>query len=299
VRIAGFRDESSRGKVLEFLSYVVSNKTIQELEQMLNDLPAVIAEGVTDQGLPMLVGGLESRGALVDVISTLIEAGPTEEEKPGAGIVAWEDRSEKNIFGAFWKTFKNSLFGGRRFYSNLSDSRAVLPPLAYAAMIWIISISLSMPVLLNRRLFGLDDDRFPVDLGPLLLRLTVIGIVLAPVYVPLVISMAAGLFHLFISLMGGEGGYERTVRVLAYASSAGIFQAIPVIGLLIMWWYMLYLVITGFAAAHRISAWRAAFCAVGPVVIISIMVSIFAALVAFFVGESMIMNRFHDMLQFN
>jgi hypothetical protein len=300
VRVAGFRDEPSRERVLEFLSLAVTNKTSGELLEMLNALPFIVAENVTEAGLPMLAGGLESRGALVDVIPTSVVATPSPEEEVRApGGVPWENRGEKSLLGALWRTWSGSLFGGRAFYSALPEGGSIISPVAYATLMWMLSMSLALPLTMSQGMSALGAIPVQFDFRPYMARAIIASIILAPFYIPLVYAMGAGMFHLFLCLLGAKGGYEKTLRVLAYSSSCSAFQCVPVVGLPIMWWYMLYLVVTGFSSTHRIGTGRALVAAVAPVLLLVIAGAGAAFVVAWAIGQSAFMGRFQEMVPFN
>lgn len=83
------------------------------------------------------------------------------------------------------------------------------------------------------------------------------------------IFLFSTVLHISFITFGGKGSYDGTLRVLAYASSVGVFESIPVLHLLNSF-YGVYLQILGGKYVHNLSTLRSAMAVLLPIAIISI-----------------------------
>lgn len=109
-----------------------------------------------------------------------------------------------------------------------------------------------------------------------------IGGFLAPITI--LILPLLGIISLFINsliflvlfiLVGGEGSYESTFRMLCYASAVNVIWWIPIIGWIAAWIYGIYLMIIGGTHVHNIDIFRSGIAVLLPVIAIIIGIVLF------------------------
>ncbi|RLG13243.1 MAG: hypothetical protein DRN71_05240 [Candidatus Nanohalarchaeota archaeon] len=110
----------------------------------------------------------------------------------------------------------------------------------------------------------------------------VIGLVISPVIVliiviPLMFLMAL-IYHILLKIVGGNGTYESTFKVIAYSSVPALLSWIPYVGW-VLGFYQLYIVLTGYSKVHNISALRVLMVLLIPVIILIIIFIILLVIV--------------------
>jgi hypothetical protein len=89
----------------------------------------------------------------------------------------------------------------------------------------------------------------------------IVSIFVAPIVVVVMLFILAGIFHLFLMMVGGTkestAGFEGTVRALAYSWVTNVAQVIPIVGGFWPLWAMV-LSIIGLARVHHTSTGKAA-----------------------------------------
>lgn len=109
----------------------------------------------------------------------------------------------------------------------------------------------------------------------------VMTIVLSPILVPIVLFISAGIFHLFLTILGGTkestAGFEGSVRAVAYGGVANLGYLIPIVGGFIaaIWGLVLYSI--GLARVHHTTTGKAALAVVLPVALCCVCIVIAAA----------------------
>lgn len=99
----------------------------------------------------------------------------------------------------------------------------------------------------------------------------VVGLVFAPIGAVIGLFIGAGIYHLFLLLVGGTrnstAGFEGTVRAVAYASTSNLAQLIPVIGILVAVVWSLVLNVIGLARIHNTTTGRALAAVLLPILV--------------------------------
>lgn len=109
----------------------------------------------------------------------------------------------------------------------------------------------------------------------------ILTIVLTPILVPIVVFISAGIFHLFLTLVGGTkdstAGFEGTVRAVSYAGVANLAQVVPILGGFIapIWGIVLY--VMGLSRVHHTSTGKAVLAVLLPIVLCCVCIAIAAA----------------------
>lgn len=94
-------------------------------------------------------------------------------------------------------------------------------------------------------------------MGPAMAQMQLLELLLTPLSTLLGLFVLAALTHPIARRLGGQGSFEGTFRVLAYASAAQVLQALPMIGGALSTLGGLLLVIAGMRRAHGVSGGKA------------------------------------------
>ncbi len=110
----------------------------------------------------------------------------------------------------------------------------------------------------------------------------VIMLVLAPIFYVIFLFIFSGIYHLALSLLGGLDrsplGFAGTLKVLAYASVAGLGNVVPFVGVLIVLIGSVILLVIGFSEAHRTDQGKAIIAVLIPLVLCCVCVAVLAVL---------------------
>ncbi|MCZ7585762.1 MAG: YIP1 family protein [Deltaproteobacteria bacterium] len=80
--------------------------------------------------------------------------------------------------------------------------------------------------------------------------------------------MHGAITHVLLMLFGGlRGGFEETVRVVAYSKVSSLVKMVPAAGSLVAWIWEIALQIIGLSRVHRIGSWKAAVAVLAPMFI--------------------------------
>ena len=78
------------------------------------------------------------------------------------------------------------------------------------------------------------------------------SIIIMPVMGVVGLFIGGLILHVFFKIVGGQGTYEGTVRILAYITAGAVLSWIPIVGILVAL-YMIYLEVIGGTKVHKIS----------------------------------------------
>lgn len=113
-------------------------------------------------------------------------------------------------------------------------------------------------------------------------------LVLSPIVSLIGLFIWSAVVNVFVSLLGGEGGYRETLSVFEYSTAVSPLTAlaalIPLVGGiagLLLAVYQIYIQIAGLMEYHDMSEWRAAGAIILPGILL---VGIFVLLTALFIG---------------
>lgn len=208
---------------------------------------------------------------------------------PGPEPIPWEQPG-LGFFARFYDTLRMLALAPRAAYERVGTTTAVGRPLAFAIIVgWpgILAATLweiALRDFMDKHIWGgmLSDkamrDR-AFESNPML----EIGIaLLSPVWLPVVLFIAAALQHVFLWMVGGaRRGFVQTFRVICYAQLATLAGVVPLCGSLAAAVWHVVLQIIGLAAVHRISTARAVFAIVLPLLLcclcIALVFSMFGA----------------------
>ncbi len=182
--------------------------------------------------------------------------------------VPWEDKS-LNVFVRWWKTWAGTQFGFDNFWSRVPWSGGHAAPLKFVAF-WNLQLLIPMllcggPYLAFMMMAVASNPRA----GPEPAVATGVIIVCAVLFIPVWFALAtygvyvaAGIYHLFLLMVGGQKGFEATFRAVCYTVGSDLWAFAPVPGLQIV--AQVVSRTFAFAHAHQITKGRACVAALLP-----------------------------------
>lgn len=206
------------------------------------------------------------------------DAGPGREAGNGP---PWEHLDRHGFFHGLWATIKGAVFRPTQFFRAMPVTGGMAKPLGFYILLSMLSATVQ--TFWNALLFDTLNQyfQFPPEIAShiefnLGRDLLTVG-VLTPAFSILYIFIFSGIMHLALrTLRSGEGGFEGTLRAMAYTNAVAVFSLVPFLGPLVgvLWWMVIYLI--ALKEAHRASYGRVLLAMHLPLVVV-----ILAAVVAF------------------
>lgn len=182
--------------------------------------------------------------------------------------IAWEDPSLTSGFDQFAQTVKGLATAPGDTFRSMPIAGGIGRPLFYAVVVsWIgIAIAIIWNVLFQSMWMPFMDMGDELGMAVGFTAVWAVGtIVIAPIFILIGIFIAAGILHLMLLLVGAaNSGFEATVRVVCYAQTAQLANAIPMCGGLVSMVWALILYIVGLAAGQRTTHGKAALAVLLP-----------------------------------
>lgn len=184
---------------------------------------------------------------------------------------------------ALIETAKGLVTAPGRAYAEMREKGDYLSPILFAVIFGTFGTVLGQiwQLVFGASMMGFFPPEMQTQLGeslaPSVLGV-VLSLVLAPILVPIVVFISAGIFHLFLLIVGGTkdstAGFEGTVRAVSYGGVANLAQIIPIAGGVVaaVWGIVLYII--GLARVHHTMTWKAAFAVLAPIVLCCVCVLI-------------------------
>lgn len=198
----------------------------------------------------------------------------------GAGP-PWEHLDRHGFFRGLWATIIAAAFRPTQFFRAMPVTGGMAKPLGFYILLSMLSAAIQ--TFWNALLFDTLNQyfQFPPEIASHLQYnlgrdLLAVG-VLTPAFSILYIFLFSGIMHLALrTLRSGEGGFEGTLRAMAYTNAVAVFSLVPFLGPLvgILWWMVIYLI--ALKEVHRASYGRVLLAMHLPLVVV-----ILAAVVAF------------------
>ncbi|MCS6859815.1 MAG: tetratricopeptide repeat protein [Abditibacteriales bacterium] len=190
------------------------------------------------------------------------------------GPVPFEAREKHGGFlPALWETWKEACFSPNTFFEKVGRSEDLNAPLLFAVICGSVGIIVSQAfsIALQTVMAGLlpAQQRGGAVFGMGFdVVVSVVLMVLAPLWVLLGLIINAGIAHVGLMIFGGaKKGFNMTLRTMSYASAAQAFGVIPLCGGYIGGIWALVLGIIGLAKAHETDTWRAVLAVLLPLVV--------------------------------
>jgi hypothetical protein len=192
----------------------------------------------------------------------------------------WEERESYGTLSAFFQTATKCLLTPTVFFSRLPLNAGFFNPLLFA--VFSVVISTAVGYVLSQLLTGYGGF-----VG--LIFSLIFAFIAALLIIPVALFIWSGILHLCLLLVGGaRNGFEATFRVVSYSSVTGVFNAIPVVGIVLSLWGTVLTVI-GLRETHKTSTGKAVAAVAIPVII-----GVIIGLVAFFSMMSMVKTAFSE-----
>lgn len=202
---------------------------------------------------------------------------------------AWEDRS-KGLLRRWWGAWAQSNFAPKAFFRGLKPDSGHAWPVGFAfglaAQVLVLVVLGMIAGVGVLEFYGIDCFK------PLAGEITAQGVpttsadlqqaarwtpaAVAAVGIPVAFfGMTAALYlssllwHVLLKLLGGQGGFQSTLRVIGYGSGAAAWLMLPFAGLVLAPLMKLSLYYHGFREMHGLSRGRAIFAAIFPILIVA------------------------------
>lgn len=193
---------------------------------------------------------------------------PQPAQTPPAYALPWEDTSQP-FLEALFETIKLFVVNPTAAFGRMRTSGDLGRPILYAVMLGWVGVIVSQ--LYSLALRGMAWKAMPGmgGMGEMALPfgMTIIMMIFAPVLVLIGVFIWSGIVHLMLLILGSANeGFDATVRVMCYATTAQLAQVVPLCGGLAGGVWAIVLEIIGIAQAHRITQGKAALAVLLPVV---------------------------------
>jgi len=183
-------------------------------------------------------------------------------------LIPWE-RSGVDVFSAFIGTIRLLLSSPRKAFEMIPAAGALGRPFAFAMIVGLLGVwgDTFWRLVLADWWKGWIPARGSGSFEPSTFMEVAFGLA-APLWIPIVILIAAALQHLFLFAVGGaRGGFRATFRAVCYSWAPSPLALIPLCGQLVGSIWGLVLGIVGLAVLHRISTGRAALAVFLPMIL--------------------------------
>ncbi len=186
----------------------------------------------------------------------------------------WEDPGTGGLAGLF-ETITMFLTRPDEAFSRVSRAGLGRPFFYAVIMAWVeLLFLLGYWTIFQFPLFAfgipsLDEKLAEFAVGAGLMVFIAVGIlVMTPFFVAMGIAIHTCIVHLMLLIVGeGRGGFDGTIRVICYAHTADLANALPLCGSLISFVWFVVLQIVGLSNYHRCSYGKAALAVFLPILL--------------------------------
>lgn len=192
-----------------------------------------------------------------------------EHGKPGRAPSPWEDRDRIGLTRGIFRSFFQTLFSPGVFFRTMQTGRGLIEPLAIGILFGSAGMMLSLfneflPSVWGR---GGGMQVLMKGSGSPLLPSTLM--LLSPFIACVGIFFMSGVLHLFLRVFrGASGGFEGTLRVVAFGQATQVLALIPVIGGMIAFLWYLVVLIVGVREIHETSYGRVLLAFLSPALLL-------------------------------
>ncbi|MBL7686093.1 MAG: YIP1 family protein [Deltaproteobacteria bacterium] len=175
-------------------------------------------------------------------------------------VLDWEHRKEIGFWKAFFETLKKSLLDPVSFFDSVPPSGGFESPIYFGVICGVIGMLFSllyqfafqgMGFLFQSMMKPLNSQELVIGGGLTLFIFSIIALT-APITAFVSMFIRAGIYHLFLWLVGGnQKGFEATFRAFAYSQGPQILQIVPFLGPFVTWIWELILLILGLKRIHE------------------------------------------------
>jgi hypothetical protein len=190
-------------------------------------------------------------------------------QQPTHASFPWPPAEGATVAGAFMRTWQGATFQPKSFFAALPDRGSLGSALLYYLPLGIIGEGVSLFWTMVRSL-GAEQEN-TVAAGEIAIP-PLVTFLLSPVFLIVLIFLAAGVTHGLLTLFGGANrDFHTTTRVFAFAYSPRIFSVVPVVGDALGFLWMVVIAIIGLRAAQRAATGRAAAAVIIPVLFLAVL----------------------------
>jgi len=174
---------------------------------------------------------------------------------------SWEDTS-KGLLRRWWGTWAESNFHPSRFFRNLPTQGGHKWPVGFAyGLVAQVFVLAALALITASGVASVSDVSLSERLPWLTAGLVIAAIPATFLGVALTLYFSSFLWHVFLKLLGAKGGFESTLRVVGYGTSAnGWLFLLPFVAPIMK----LVLYYHGFREVHGLSKGRALFALAFP-----------------------------------
>lgn len=202
---------------------------------------------------------------------------------------AWEDQ-KTGVFDGFVKTWKDSVFSPAEFFKKVPPSGAIGSAMLYGVI--VATLSLWIGIAWNA---GLSKIPWMMPGGqPEMFEKLFSGsfvwirFVFAPLGALIGLCIAAGIYHLFLLIVGGaKNGIEASFKAICYAQGPSLFNIIPFCGQIVGLIWIIVLNIIGLREIHKTSTGKAAFSVLFPLILCVGIAIVLVVLAAAFIAKGL------------
>ncbi len=314
VYIDGIKDEASKKQIIMFLAGIIKHIQLEDIISGLSNLPFKVVSSVTEQTamklqerlgvrdatvrLVQLVPGTFTPGNGQNISTTSIkqDAGQDVLQTPSAPAQAFDANQISAPSGVqtitpgtpakaasikrLWTNWVEVMFNAPSFFKSIDAEKQVPFPVIFGIVWGTVALLLNLPAVLatQQSYIRFFSGNMPAPMViPFSTYLSVL--VMSPFFLFIFLFVLAGIYHLFVLLVGGKGGFISTLKVISYSTGAMVFEVIPYIGVPLFWFYSLYLYTIGFRELHKISTSRSFIAAILPLVFVFFFIMMLLVLV--------------------
>ena len=194
-----------------------------------------------------------------------------------AATIPWEDRARLGFVNAFVENAKLFIMAPGEAYARTPKQGDLGSPI-----LWVVIVAPIMALIDSLWSFmfsGVIMTMLPEELSPASFGFSAaasvfrafLAVVMAPLFAVIGLFIGAGIIHVCLmalqALDASEGGFEATVRALAYANVASVARLIPGLGWILFIPWVLYLTTEGLATLHGTTKGRALAAVLIPLVL--------------------------------
>ncbi len=312
VYIDGVGNEEQKKNIVLFLAGIVKHMQLEEVLTGISSLPFKVVSAVTEQTAAALKEKLEARGAIVRLIKLIpgdttvgktmasadiplsgesitatpssiafnndVEQDQNTQSNPYSQAIPIAN--EPSFIKRLWQNWVDVMFNPSPFFKSIINEKQIVFPIIFAVIWGTISILLNIPTVLRMRhaiFFRFFGDSFSGAMPSSGSFYTSV-LFTSPFLLVVGIFIISAIYHAFILLVGGKGGFGSTVKVISYSIAAMVLQVVPFIGTPLYWFYSLYLYTIGFRELHKLTTARAFVAALFPIFLFVLFMIVMMAL---------------------
>lgn len=193
----------------------------------------------------------------------------------GATGNPWDRRGETGAVSALLETVRLFVTAPAEGYRRTLERGDYAGPLIFAVVVGFVGAVANQVwgLLFSASMFSYLPSDLQDQLGLFAMTgmSTLIGLLLAPLFIAIGVFIWSAILHLCVMIVGGlsesSSGFEGTFRVICFASVAQLANVVPFFGGLIGLVWSLILLIIGLAILHRTSHGRAFFAILIPILV--------------------------------